>query len=188
MALHTFVAGDVLEAQQLNDSFAAVGGGLKVVKADTAFTAVSSVTVDNVFSATYRNYKIMLTYVAASANIELRVRTGGSSISTATYNVQRLLAGSTTVSAARSSSATAFATTTQSSLSAAAEITVYEPFIANPTKFAVFNAVHDGALTTPDMLFRTGNNSNSTSYDGFELLVSSGTMTGTYAVYGMALS
>ena len=187
MALHTFVAGDVLEAQQLNDSFAAVGG-LRVVQADTAFTAVSSVTVDNVFSATYRNYKILITYTTTAANIDVRVRAGGSSISTTTYNIQRLLAGSTTVSATRGSSQTSFSAFVTSGNVAAAEMTIYQPFIATPTNFTVFTSLNDTGYTAPDMVFRTGNNSNSTSYDGFELLVSSGTMTGTYAVYGLALS
>jgi hypothetical protein len=48
MALHTFVAGEVLEAQQLNDSFAAVKKILQVVstaKTDT-FTTSSATFVD----------------------------------------------------------------------------------------------------------------------------------------------
>ena len=48
MALHTFVAGDVLEAQQLNDSFAAVAKILQVVstvKTDT-FNTTSATFVD----------------------------------------------------------------------------------------------------------------------------------------------
>jgi hypothetical protein len=65
MALHTFVAGDVLLAQQLNDSFAAVGG-LKLVSATTIGSAVSSVTVTNAFSSTYDNYLITAAGGAAS--------------------------------------------------------------------------------------------------------------------------
>lgn len=50
MALHTFVAGDVLLAQQLNDSFAAVGGAVKQVKstAKTDTFTVSSTTFTDV--------------------------------------------------------------------------------------------------------------------------------------------
>ena len=33
-----------------------LGGGLTVVKAQTAFTAASSVSADNVFTSSYRNY------------------------------------------------------------------------------------------------------------------------------------
>jgi len=49
MALHTFVAGDVLEAQQLNDSFAAVGGAVLQVKSTTitgTFSTTSTSFVD----------------------------------------------------------------------------------------------------------------------------------------------
>jgi len=161
--------------------------GLVRLVGETAFSAVASVTVDNVFSATYRNYKIFVTYVAASGtNIALRVRAGGSSVSTTTYNIQALLAGSTTVSATRGASSQQFSAFLASGFAAAGEMTVYQPFIAAPTNFAVYTSVNDTALTAPDLSLRTGNNSNSTSYDGFELFVASGTMTGHYAVYGLA--
>ena len=166
----------------------ASAGGLVLVAGETAFTAVSSVTVDNVFSATYRNYKLVLNYTSTAASIGFRVRTGGGSISTTTYNRQRLFAGSTTVTAARFTSQTQFILCPLSSNQASAEITIYQPFIATPTNVATYTALSDGGMTFPDLDLEAGNNSNSTSYDGFELFVSSGTMTGTYAVYGLASS
>jgi hypothetical protein len=70
MALHTFVAGDVLEAQQLNDSFAAVAG-LTLISKTTIGSAVSSVNVTSAFSSTYDNYKITLVGGTGSVSDEL---------------------------------------------------------------------------------------------------------------------
>jgi hypothetical protein len=173
-------------------SWATVGpasaGGFVLISGETAFTAVSSVTVDNVFSATYRNYKLIVNYTSTSSSISFRVRAGGSSISTTTYNFQRLFAGSTTITASRSTSQTQFIACPLSSNQASAEITIYQPFIATPTNLSTYTAVSDGGMTFPDLDLKTGNNSNSTSYDGFELFVGTGTMTGTYTIYGMATS
>jgi hypothetical protein len=57
----TFVAGEVLEAAQLNSNFTYLegAGGLTLIKTETIGTTVASVTVTDAFSATYNAYKIM---------------------------------------------------------------------------------------------------------------------------------
>ena len=57
MPLTTYTAGEVLTAASLNSNLK-VAGGLQIVKAQTTFTASSSVTVDNVFTSTYTNYHL----------------------------------------------------------------------------------------------------------------------------------
>ena len=53
MALHTFVAGDVLEAQQLNDSFAAVGG-MTLLSTTTLTGATTAVTnIDQTYNTLF---------------------------------------------------------------------------------------------------------------------------------------
>ena len=58
----TFVAGDVLEAAQLNSNFTYLdgSGGLTLVKTEAIGTTVGSVTVTDAFSATYNAYKIIV--------------------------------------------------------------------------------------------------------------------------------
>ena len=76
MPLTTYTAGQVLTAASLNSnlSFASTNGGLVCVKAETAFTAVSTLNVDNVFTSTYTNYKVLLNLTAGSGSITLRLR------------------------------------------------------------------------------------------------------------------
>jgi hypothetical protein len=92
----TFVAGDVLEAAQLNSNFTYLDGknaGLVCVKAETAFTSVASFTADDVFTSAYSNYLIVLNYTQSNtaAVASFRYRTGGTSNSTANYSYQNTL-------------------------------------------------------------------------------------------------
>jgi hypothetical protein len=167
------------------------GSGFVVVKAETAFSAASSVTIDNVFTATYRNYKILVNYTSSTtAGPRLRMRVGGSSTSTATYNEQYVLGADSTASASRGASATSIAVggNTNGSFNSSMEITIYNPQIATPTTVHSLNMNSQGAYTTPVMAVFGGNQSGSTSFDGIELFLSSGTLTGNYTVYGMATS
>jgi hypothetical protein len=41
-----------------------------------------------------------------------------------------------------------------------------------------------GAYTAPINYYIAGNHSTATAYDGIEILVASGTMTGSYTIYG----
>ena len=65
MALTTFVSGQVLTAQQLNDSYAAVGG-LRLIKTVTVGTAVTTVNVTSCFDTTYANYRVSWSGITAS--------------------------------------------------------------------------------------------------------------------------
>lgn len=167
------------------------GSGFVVVKAETAFSAASSVTADNVFTATYRNYKLVVNYTTTGgAGIRVRVRAGGTSVSTTTYNEQTFTSSSTTNTGSRGASGTSVVLgfNTSGTFPSSFEAMIYNPQIATPTTFFSNCAQHDGAMTVPIIGIASGNNSNSTSYDGFELLVSSGTMTGNYTLYGLATS
>ena len=162
---------------------------LVVVKAETAFTAASSVTADNIFSATYRTYKMVINYTTSTTNrINARLRVGGTSTSTTTYNSQSLDADNTTISGGRGSSETSvgIATSTNGAFNSSCEVMIYNPFIATPTTFASTQIYSSGAYTSPGINIRGGNQSGSTSFDGIELLVSTGTMTGNYTIYGLA--
>ena len=168
---------------------ASTSPALVVVKAETAFSAASSITADNIFSATYRTYKMVINYTTSTTNrINARLRVGGTSTSTTTYNSQSLDADNTTISGGRGSSETSvgIATSTNGAFNSSCEVMIYNPFIATPTTFASTQIYSSGAYTSPGINIRGGNQSGSTSFDGIELLVSTGTMTGNYTIYGLA--
>jgi len=164
---------------------ATAGGFVRL--AGAAFSAVTSVTADNVFSATYRNYQIVFDYVAASANPSMQLRVGGVT-TTANYNLQLLKFDNGVVSSTELASQSAYAIGESSSFNCASTATIFRPFDATPTMFQVFNARTGSSYAKPIGSNIFGNQSGSTSFDGIIISVSSGTMTGRYEIYGLANS
>jgi hypothetical protein len=185
----TFVAGDVLEAAELNSNFTYLDGknaGLVCVKAETAFSAVSSFTADNVFTSAYTNYLIMLLYTtSADSTIQMTLRVGGVAAAT-NYNLQRTAISDISFSGVRSASQTSYMVGYRSngSFNNSSIITLFSPQIATGTSIQVNHAESDGAYTTPLIGQINGNHSTATAYDGVGFSVATGTTTGTYAIYG----
>jgi hypothetical protein len=186
MALHTFVAGDVLEAQQLNDSFAAVGG-FKVVKAETAFSAVASVTADSIFTSAYTNYRIIIRFQQSAGQLGMQFRASAVD-TTSNYNYQTFTSSSTTNTGARAT-AQAQALIGNNSGGAFWQLSTVDLTgvqLAEPTVYHSLAVRNDGAYTVPSAYTAFGNQSDSTAFDGIKILTTSGTITGSYTIYGYA--
>ena len=184
MPLTTYTAGDVLTAASLNSNFK-VAGGLQVVKAETAISAASSVTADSVFTSTYTNYRINLVYNTSTTNdVSLKLRTGGTSASTS-YNRQTFQSTSTTNTGANATGQTSFLVGPNSTGTRRcyATIDVSGPQLADQTSFQVNVTLFQGD-NAGRVYFIYGMHDVATSYDGFELLVATGTFSGSYTVYG----
>jgi len=163
----------------------AAAGALVVVKAETAFTTETSVIADNVFTSTYTNYKVLVRYTTTADDIGFQL--GAATVYAATnYSYQRLTVINTTVAGARGvgQSSGAFAATPQGSFFSYAVLELSAPQLAEPTVYTALNERSAGAYTSPDIFQYFGNHSTATAYDGLKLLVSAGTMTGTYTIYG----
>lgn len=170
---------------------ASTSPALVVVKSETAFTTSSSITIDNIFTATYRNYKILVNYTTSTTSgPRLRMRASGSSTSTATYNEQYVQGAAETASASRGASSTSIfiGPATNGSFNSSMEITFYNPQVATATTVHAVVINSSAAYTAPQIGVFGGNQTGSTSFDGFELFPSSGTLTGNYTVYGLATS
>jgi hypothetical protein len=201
MALTTFVAGQVLTAQELNDSFAAVGGLVVVVptsvsvtgggssgsvgaKGTVIFGTAATVSINGVFSATYDNYAIVCDFDSSAADMEIeaRLRVAGVDNSTAnSYVFQTLNVNSTTVAGARS-------TTTAWRIGQGASVAtngfnaiLYRPFLADTTAYLSNQA---NSFSSAYLTIRNGTHNQNTSYDGITLLATTGTITGKVTVYG----
>jgi hypothetical protein len=149
------------------------------------FTACSALSLNGVFSADYDNYVINMVYAAEVGNLNLyfRLRSGGTDNATASsYTTQSLSADGSTISANRYiydySLFTAAFTPGRNGLHAS----IYGPYLTQPTAYRV-NACHpyQGAYTN-DM---AGTHNQSSSYDGFTILVSGNSITGLVSVYGL---
>jgi hypothetical protein len=164
--------------------------GLVCVKARTTFSAVVSVTCDSVFTSTYQNYLILADYTStAGANVNLALRTGGVSATGANYSYQSIQGNGTSITGARVSNNTGFeAGGTNGSDSSTTIITLFKPQVAAGTNIQASYNYSGGNFATPVNAEIKGSHSLATSYDGFVLTVGSGTMTGSYTVYGYGVT
>jgi len=159
--------------------------GLVLIKAETAISAASSVTADNVFTSTYTNYRINLVYNTSTTNdVSLKLRAGGTSSSTS-YNRQTFQSTSTTNTGANATGQTSYLVGPNSNGTRRcyATIDVSGPQTADQTSFQVNVTLFQGD-NAGRVYFIYGMHDSASSYDGFELLVATGTFSGSYTVYG----
>ena len=140
MPLTTYTAGEVLTAASLNAnlSFAASSpaGGLICVKAETAFSAVSSTTADGVFTSAYTNYKVIVRFTTSAADLGMQFGVA-SSYTASNYNFQQLRGQDSTASASRSASQTSaiIADSSSGSFFCLCTIDISGVQLAEPTNF-----------------------------------------------------
>jgi len=183
--------GQVLEA----DSTTATGlkwatpsaGALTLITTNT-FSAQSSVSINNVFSSTYDNYRILFTFDSASVNQSynsIRLRASGSDTSS-NYKTFRNFGYTGTVS---SGDLDPVGTDewfvgdngTSNNGAGVSDMTVFSPNRAKYSVALLHSAYNWGNYTNATV---SEWQTDSTQFDGFTLLVSSGTITGNVSVYG----
>ena len=182
----TFVAGDVLEAAELNSNFTYVEGlgGLIPITAETAFTSTTGVTVSDVFTTTYTNYLLIVTTTTTGINtVELQFSVAGTATATG-YNTQGLIANATGITGARSTSQTSgeILRGSNGTYTQVTKVDIYNPQISGITMYQAMGLNQRSAIT-PYTQIIFGNQEASTQFDGFKLL-SASNITGTYKLYG----
>jgi hypothetical protein len=149
----------------------------------TTFSAVASQSINDVFSATYDNYRIVLKVASsAGSDIRLRWRVGGSDNSTASsYFTQRSQFDGTTFNGARTNDTFALFGISDAGLVSSISADIQSPFLTEQTLFTNLTA-RTGGNTISWVL--SGHHNQSTSYDGFSFFPTSGTITGQISVFG----
>jgi hypothetical protein len=177
--------GDVLTVAGGVPSWAAPGAGdLKLINT-TTFSSVASQSINDVFSTTYTNYKIIISnfiMVGGTANFNFRLRVSGSDLSGSVYNYQAVQINDTASYFARSTSQTSGYLGEASNVNKNLySIEICDPFTTNQTLFMCQTIC--GIETVRWQNFANTVN-NTTSYTGFTFFPSSNNMTGTVSVYG----
>jgi hypothetical protein len=171
--------------------YPAASAGLVFV-AGTAFSAVSSVSVNNCFTSTYDNYRIVLAVSAGTSSIspQMRLRAAATDNSSNNYYFQGTYYSTTSLTAPtanRSAGLTnKFGTGDVTSNHCYAVIDVIGPQSSTYLTGVLWNFIANG-LTDSVTSCGAGRMSVTTSYDGFTYFDSSGgagTMTGSVRVYG----
>jgi hypothetical protein len=171
-------------------AWAAVGAtsssGLTFINS-TPFTASSSVSVNSVFSATYRNYKIVASYTMSANNepLYMRVRTSGTDNSSANYFINGTVGVTSSITNIGNANETAFKVQQGGASAAGFSMDLYAPNIGTRINMtSQGSAISTGAYASG---YNIGGflDANVTA-DGFTLIPGAGTITGTVKVYGYA--
>lgn len=159
----------------------------KISKTD--FSAVSSVSIDNCFSATYTHYLVVrnLTGSADDSGIDIRLRVGGVDATAADYRHQRVDANSTTITGARVTGDTDFQYAlgwTEPGVFGFAQCRLSNPFEAvRTTAWSDMSFIADGNIRLMRVVYE---HDLTTSYDGLTVYpADGGTITGSITVYGL---
>jgi hypothetical protein len=165
--------------------------GLVLVKSETTFTPTNSVTADGVFTSTYADYEIIFRYTSSvDSNLHLRLRTGGASNGTSNYN-QNEFRAFTTVPSNNATGLTSMYVNYGSgggSNLAAVKMTVINPQVAAQTIILPYGKSMSGGATAFYTVLSSGNFTAATQFDGIEFFPTSGTITGSYMIYGYSKS
>ena len=151
----------------------------------TSFSAVSSQSINDVFSATYDHYRIICNPIGtATGQLQMRMRVAGADNSAANYTQQFITADSGSIGGSRTVNDTRwYAGRTKSTMPLPFVGDIFNPFATARTTMT--NEYPDNIDS--DTINTTQNWSAlevTTSYTGFTILAESGTITGSVSVYG----
>ena len=153
----------------------------------TSFSAVSSQSVNDVFSTTYNSYRVIVKVPSHSTtgSLTYRFRVSGADDSNSAYKQGGYVVGleSAVGSFQSNSTTTSFLMSDYISGSYPTFVVmdIHQPFSAAPKNVLTFATFNDGVYKG---LTRNAMFVNSTSFTGFSLLASAGNVTGSVSTYG----
>ena len=154
---------------------------------NTSFSASSAVNINNCFSSTYKNYKIMTSYTTSNnAGSSFRFRNAGSDIATSTYASSQVYIATGTQLLVANNSQAQLGIVSNNAVGA----TNYMFFeltdvFASSCKFGSYFCWSDNSNFAEANMGQWKNQTNST-FDGFSIYPGAGTITGSVQVYGLA--
>ncbi len=161
-------------------------------KGTVSFSGVTSVSLNDVFNATYTNYKMILNDVtppSPGAEITFRMRVSGSDNSTSGNYMWGKIGLEFDGSASNGNggaSATSFNIDFNDSANGiSGAFDIYTPFVTTDvTRFSGVSQSHRTDYTNSWFRTSAGNMTVTTSYTGLTLICGSGNMSGSISVYG----
>jgi hypothetical protein len=163
---------------------AIAAGGLVHINT-TTFSAVSSVSINNVFTSDYENYKIIFRTLLASSNQELqmRLRVSGTD-STTGYNAQYIYATATTVGAGNNTASYGQIAYIGSSNWNLSDMTLSGPALSQSSSYICLSTYMNTTANIRQEQWY-GLHTTATAYDGATFSLDAGTMSGSLRIYGL---
>ena len=152
-------------------------------------SAVTSVSINNCFTSTYTNYRILFspTAISTAADVTLRLRASGTDTTTNyKYQTTESLSGSVYPTADIVGTDEWYMGRIDTPVAMAFSADIYNPQTTNKTAYTT-NSVFQNSSNSVTAQTMAGFQTSTTQFDGFTLLFA-GTLTGTIRVYGYANS
>jgi len=174
-------------------AFGPVGSDSGLIHIETVtLSGVASHSFNNVFSSSFRNYKIISNLKADTGfadTLNIRFRISASDDSSSNYQRQRFaIQGSSTFTSRLANQNIGICRFMNSNFNHIGETTIGEPFIATPTTlhFSQVSSSGNSITTEPGIEIGTTALNTNTSYDGFTLIpATSVNFSGTVSIYGL---
>jgi len=163
---------------------AASNQGLTLIST-TSFSGVTSVSLPAAtFSATYKNYKIVLNHTNVTADyMQFRMRASGTDLTSAVYGRSVIIMDSALGYVSSTAQTSGWAGNSNANLAGGSEINVYSPFETVVTRVYAYGT--NKRTTNASSVFMLGSIvDNTTSYDSMSFFSSSGNIAGTLQVFG----
>ena len=194
-AYNSFNLANTYTKAEIDGGFTTIAQNGLVHINTTTFTGVASQSVNDVFSSTYSNYKILVKAACSAATqLSLRMRVSGSDLSSASYmygGIYVLYNGSTSVTGENANGTPGGASSAGFNILDVdgnygyARIEMFDPFATEQTGVIYDQAFNSGgSRNTGYYEAFSGLTTVTTSYTGFTLLPASGNITGVVSVYG----
>ena len=164
------------------------GTGVTVdAKGRVTFAAATSISLNGVFTSAFDNYHIRMHVQSASAALggTVRLRASGTDESGTNYSNQQTYTSGATIQTAATASITAWAFSAVAGTEHATIADLFAPALAKATLMRLNNATFTGAAANGTTDYAARHNL-ATAYDGLSIIPSTGNMTGTLRVYGLA--
>ena len=149
----------------------------------TTFSAVTSISVNNVFTSDYDNYKIKLvldTQTASASQIRFRLRVAGADNSSAQYDYAGWI-----VRYAGTNSVWAGSNQTSVELNFSDTQTAIDFDVHNPNRLTLTQLVNIGSIANNgESWFGNAQHDTATVFDGFTFFRSANNFTGSVSVFG----
>jgi len=161
-------------------SIANSGGSASTTGNTTTFTGVTSLSLNGIFSATYRNYLMICNYSSSSdVYTEFRLRSSGTDATGSNYDRQLIQAYGGSLNASSNIDVSSW----QFGWGLSTARSLVQSLVSNPFLAVATNITH--IYTTQSEIGTNGGDHDlATSYDGFTIYPISGNFTGTIQVFG----